>query len=126
MFLFSLDAKVIACAVNAPGSMHDRQIAEWGGVYEKLSECFNEFSGRCIVDSAFAKGVYPFLIKSARDETNAERAEEVIQIRQATSARQAYQWGMRALQGSLLHIKDRFYYEDHGERKFMVLSLADV
>jgi len=43
-------------------------------------------------------------------------------LRQATSARQASEWGMRALQGSFPRLKDRLLYEDRGERKLILLS----
>lgn len=120
VFVFAPAGTIIACAINAPGSMHDSQIAEWGGVYEKLEQCFNVHGGRVVVDSAFSQGQYPFLIKSAQDETNAEGALEVIRIRQATSARQASEWGMRAFQATFPRMKDRFMYEEHGERKLML------
>eukprot|EP00171_Calliarthron_tuberculosum_P022248 IDg22248t1 len=108
------------------GSMHDSMIAEWGGIYEKLQEAFDEHGGICVVDSAFAKGRYPFVLKSAQDETSAEGAAEVIKLRQATSARQASEWGMRALQGSFPRIKDQFIYEERGERKLMLLVLVHL
>lgn len=47
---------------------------------------------------------------------------EVMQFRQATSARQASEWGMRAFQGTFPRMKDRFVYEEHGERKLMILT----
>ena len=38
-------------------------------------------------------------------------------IREATSLRQAAEWGMRAIQGSMPRLKDNLHYEDNGERK---------
>lgn len=31
---------VIACSLNAPGTMHDSKIADWGNVYTKLQVVF--------------------------------------------------------------------------------------
>jgi hypothetical protein len=38
VFVFSPAGTIIACAVNAPGCMHDSQIAEWGNVYETAAD----------------------------------------------------------------------------------------
>lgn len=46
--------------------------------------------------------------------------KEVIRLRNATSIRQAAEWGMRAFQGSFPRVKDRFKYEMNGERKVML------
>lgn len=123
VFVFSPMGTVIACAYNCPGSFHDSTVAEWGGVYDKLEDMFARTGGKCVVDSAFSRGMHPFLIKSAQDETEAEGPSEIVKIRQATSLRQASEWGMRAFQGSFPRIKDRFIYEETGERKVMLLCL---
>lgn len=34
LFVFAPSGIVIACAYNAPGSMHDSTIADWGRIYE--------------------------------------------------------------------------------------------
>ena len=41
---------------------------------------------------------------------------------EATSVRQMAEWGMRGLQGSFPRLKDRFIYEERGERA-VVLQL---
>ena len=93
-------------------------------MYEKLEEVFNLTGGRVVVDSAFARGRHPFLIKSAQDEHAAEGAEEFLQLQQATSVRQASEWGMRAFQGSFPRIKDRLLYEERGERKLILWCMV--
>lgn len=127
-FLFAQIAVVTSCAINAPGSIHDYCIAEWGGVYDALEKIFGKTGGRVVVDSAFARGRHPFLVKSAQEEQNAEGSEEenaegseeVTTTRKATSVRQASEWGMRSFQGSAPRIKDQFFYEERGERKLMM------
>lgn len=122
--MFAPTGVIIACALNAPGSMHDSTIAEWGKVYSKLESVFDRSGGRCVVDSAFCKGLYPFLIKSSQDIPVSHDFDDVLLIRQATSARQASEWGMRAFQGSFPRIKDRLVYEERGERKVILHTLV--
>jgi len=67
VFVFVPSGVVVTCAFNAPGSMHDFTIAEWGSIYENLQNSFERTGGTSVVDSAFLRGRYPFLIKSAQD-----------------------------------------------------------
>ena len=43
---------------------------------------------------------------------------------QATSARQFAEWGIHALHGSFPRLRDRFQYEENGERKAMLLTVV--
>ena len=38
--------------------------------------------------------------------------------------RQASEWGMRCIQGSFPHLKERFIYEERGERARMLLLIV--
>ncbi|CDF36841.1 unnamed protein product [Chondrus crispus] len=67
VFVFAPNGTIKACAVNAPGAMHDSTIADWGNIYKKLQDVYDRTGGRCVVDSAFSKGNHPFLIKSSQD-----------------------------------------------------------
>ena len=69
--------------------MNALEIAEWGNLYEKLEQSYETFAGKVMVDSVFPQGRYPFIIKSAQDECDAESASEIVEMRQATSFRQA-------------------------------------
>jgi hypothetical protein len=40
--------------------------------------------------------------------------------RQATSARQTAEWGMLTMQASFPRVKDRFVYEERGERRIVL------
>jgi hypothetical protein len=42
---------------------------------------------------------------------------------EATSMRQAAEWGMRAVQSSFPRLKDRFVYEEGGERQIVLHSM---
>jgi hypothetical protein len=49
--------------------------------------------------------------------------------RDATSMRQSAEWGMRAFQSSMPHLKDRMKFETHGERRVtltMMIYLYDL
>ncbi len=59
VFAFAPNGTIIAAAINAPGSMHDSQIAEWGGIYAKLEDLYNEMGGLRVVDSAFLSSAVP-------------------------------------------------------------------
>ena len=45
-------------------------------------------------------------------------------MRDATSRRQSAECGMKALQGSFLRLKDRFRFEENGERREMLECIA--
>jgi hypothetical protein len=38
LFLFSPDGKIRACYINAPGTLHDSTMANWGGLYEQYRQ----------------------------------------------------------------------------------------
>ena len=44
--------------------------------------------------------------------------------REATAMRQSSEWGMRALQSSFPRLKDRFIYEETGERKIILKMMV--
>lgn len=99
-------------------------IAKWGSVYIKLDKKFQETGAKCIVHSAFSKWNYPLLIISSKDHvSNTKNDIEVLKIKQATSARKASEWGMRAFQGPFPGIKGRLVYEGRGDRKMIILHL---
>ena len=53
VFVFAPDGRIVAMVVNAPGSFHDSVIFEYGDLYEKLENLFDETGVRSVVDSAF-------------------------------------------------------------------------
>jgi hypothetical protein len=52
--------------------------------------------------------------------TRQEQRVDLQRKRQATSMRQAAKWGMRAIQSSFPLLKDKFVYEDTGERRILM------
>ena len=125
LFVFAIDGRIINAVINVPGSVHDSQVATWGDTYTKLEQVYERTDGVCCVDSAFASMNVPYLIKSAQDKTKARTATERVIMDQATSLRQAAEWGMRAIQGSMPRLKDNIHYETKGERK-RILKLVPL
>ncbi|ETL37782.1 hypothetical protein L916_10576, partial [Phytophthora nicotianae] len=119
VFAFSPEGLIIACALNAPGCMHDSQIEEWGNVYAKLERFHQSTGGQVVVDTAFSTGTYDFLLKSGEDV-----ALPTAIGREVTALRQSAEWGMRALQAAFSRLKDRLKYEERGERKCILLSIV--
>jgi hypothetical protein len=117
LFVYCPDGTVCACVLNAPGSMHDSELANIGGVYTKLQSVYDLTGGKCVMDSAFCARGNDFVIKSVRNPLDAETAEEMLMFQQATSVRQAAEWGMRAFQGSFPRLKSTMHYEEYGLRR---------
>ena len=130
VFVFCPDRTIPIAFFNVPGSVHDSQVAHWGKVYDKLGAMYDETGGKCTVDSAFGKVNRPFLIKSSQDylvstmPTREEQRLDLQRKRQATSMRQAAEWGMRAIQSSFPRLKDTFVYEDTGEHHILMKMLC--
>jgi hypothetical protein len=125
LLVFSIDGRIIGGLLNAPGSLHDSTLAEWGGVYAFLEEVFNRTGGVCCVDSAFASANAPYLIKSSENSTTCEDPITLLRQEQATSLRQAAEWGMRAIQSSFPRLKETIRIEDNGERS-VILNLVPL
>ena len=126
IFVFAPSGLIFACTINNPGSVHDSQCVEQGGVYEKLEEQFQRTGGKGVVDSAFSRGRYPFLIKSCQTLPTNATQRVVLVNNEATSLRQSSEWGMRGLQASFPRLKDRFIYEEYGERLLKVLTVVHL
>jgi len=123
IFVFGATGRIIHCVVNVPGSVHDSTLCHWGGTYTLLQEAFQETGGICCVDSAFLAGNVDYLIKSSQDLTKARDQEHLLQLKQATSLRQAAEWGMRSIQSAFPRMKDAILYEEKGERAVILKLL---
>lgn len=122
--VFCPDGTIPIVCYNVPGCVHDSLIAEWGSIYDKLGRVYDTCGGTCTVDSAFSARRNQYLIKSGQQRLVGEtRAELIRHIRlnaEATSMRQSAEWGMRTLQASFPRIRDRFIYEERGERRLVM------
>lgn len=120
LFLFAPDGTIALRVTNCPGAVHDSTIAGLGNVYEKIYDLYERYGVKIVVDSAFASETNSSLIKSAQSTASANTVQEAAILLEATSMRQASEWGMRGLQGSFPRLKDRFIYEERGDRKLML------
>ena len=120
VLVFCHDGTIPIACYNMPGCLHDSTIAEWGKIYKKLKDVYRRTGGKCTVDSAFNKKDNEYLIKSSQQHPMTDDPNDIIVNREATSMRQSAEWGMRALQSSFPRLKDRFIYEEHGERKVIM------
>lgn len=126
VFCFCPDGTIPIAFFNVPGSVHDSQVADLGGIYDKLEKVYATTGGKCCVDSAFGNVARDFLLKSGQDilgssaPTRQEQNREHQLRRQTTSARQTAEWGMLSIQASFPRVKDRFIYEERGERRIVM------
>ncbi len=116
---------MVACALNAPGSWHDSEIAANCKVYDKLQLVYDRTGGIAVVDSAFSKKRCPFMIKSGKCKPGKMPMQSTIR-RQATSLRQSAEWGMRAIQGSYPRLKDQLLFSEMTENQKVVFHLITM
>jgi len=111
VYVFAPSGHIVAQSLNNPGSWHDSLVAMNGNIYNILEDVYGANGGKCIVDSAFNQKRCHYLIKSGKAKPG-ETAERRRIRQQATTMRQAVEWGMRSLQGSYPRLKDRFLFSD--------------
>jgi len=80
-----------------------------------LEGVFESCGARCVVDSAFARNNYPFLVKSEKPSVTMT-LEEISLAVEATSMRQSAEWGMRTFQSSFPRVTDQIEFESIGQR----------
>ena len=116
VFVFAPDGKIRMCTLNAPGSMHDSTIADYG-VYQKVASTFAQHNAKICVDSAFRLGSRDYLIKSSQQDPIDGNFRTIVLNRQATSLWQLSEHGMRMIQGQFPRSKDPMPFEERGDRK---------
>ncbi len=135
LFLFALDGRIIAAVLNSVGSWHDSTLAQSGeeedpdgnnrtSIYSTIERIYQRTGGKCVLDSAFCAGESDGIIKSAQDAISGETPEEIAVLKDATSLRQAAEWGMRALQGAFPRLKDRIPWDEYDNRFFFLLQIV--
>jgi len=128
VFVFCPGGTIIAAAINAPVFVHDSNLAFMGRVYDKLYNQYNLCVGKGVVYQAFASTLFPFLIKSGKEEDIPTDASPgaVQQKREAIHLRQSANWGMRAIQSSFPRLYDKLPYEEFGERRLLLRSVVHL
>jgi hypothetical protein len=121
LFIFAPDGLIIFAVINAPGSIHDSTLAEWGDFYKTMDLIYESCGGQCCMDSAFAALNNDAIIRSS-EQTNGNNPLEIVVNKEATSLRQSAEWGMRAIQSAFPRMLDDFRYEEMGSRR-LILSV---
>jgi hypothetical protein len=119
VFVFAMDGTIRICGLNAPGTMHDSTLADYSSVYHKLQYIYEITGGKVVVDSAFRVKSNDFIIKSSQTLPDGDR-HAIVVARDATSVRQAAEWGMRQFQASFPRMKDAVKFELNGERRIIM------
>jgi hypothetical protein len=106
--------------------MHDSTVAECGFIYGKLEEVNARVpeGAVCVMDSAFSSNGRPYVLKSIQAHIRAENPQEYLMYEQATSMRQAAEWGMRALRLSFGRLTGTLRYETDGHRSQILTSIV--
>ncbi len=123
VFVFDLTGRVVSAAMNAPGSWHDSTVAESFGVYDELREVYDAYGIKTVVDSAF--------------KTTGENSEHLIKSgdlnpdnpavnAQATSFRQAAEWGVGNITKGSPRLLDKFEVTRDGDRDNADIILSIV
>jgi hypothetical protein len=66
-FVFGMDGIIRICGLNAPGTMDESTLADYGNVYEKLEHVFKETGGKVVVNLACCLANNEFVIKSGEN-----------------------------------------------------------
>ena len=97
-------------------------VVDWWNIYDKLRRFYLDTGLKFVVGSAFRSSKNAFLISLWMMTwlliKNLKLTRSKWQIwlkREATSMRQAAEWGMRDLQSSYPRLKDTLLYEEFGE-----------
>jgi hypothetical protein len=61
---FAPDGTIPTFVLDAPRSLHDSTVANFGGLYTLLTDVYDCNGGKVVMDSAFARVDYDFIIKS--------------------------------------------------------------
>lgn len=117
LLVFCPDGTIPIAVFNVPGCVHDSKVATIGGVYDKLEEIYNELGAIAVGDSAFCASKGDFVIRSSKKDAQGYQTPT---NKEATSLRQASEWGMRGLQASFPRLKDVIKLEDFGERGYIM------
>lgn len=88
----------------------------WGGIYNTPETIYRRLGDKIVVDSASSSGNFEYFVTSAQDESGAIAAQDILLMRRATAVWQSVEWRMRAFQGSFPRVRDRFVYEERGEK----------
>jgi DDE superfamily endonuclease len=116
VFVFAADGSIPVCALNSPGCLHDCTNADYGKIYEKLQDVYDECGAMTVFDSAFSLQTANCFLKSAQTDPVGD-PHAYMKNRQAKSVRQLAEWGMHQIQSKFPRMTDKIKYEEKGTRQ---------
>jgi hypothetical protein len=119
VFVFAPDGRIRICTINAPGTWHDSNMADYG-VYDKMEAVYQETNARVVVDSAFKLRDVDFLRKSSQQPAIDATPSEIVLNTALTAARQCSEHGMRMISGQFPRLKDRMPLGDFQDRRVIL------
>ena len=123
--VFAPNDSLIACALNGSGYLRNSTIADYGDINAKIPDAHARTGGQCVVDSAFYRFRFPFPMKSRNASVYCDASPMETEVaKEATSARQSAEWGMRASQSSFTSLYERLIYEERGKRRLILLRIV--
>ena len=96
LFAFASDGTIPACVLDAPVSLHDSTVTTIGALYTLLTDAYDCNRGKAVMDSAFARAEYDFIVKSGQGVWFDLGEDAAWQTWQVTSAQQYVEWEMHA------------------------------
>jgi hypothetical protein len=67
LFTFAPDGTISACVLDASVSLHDSTMTTIGGLHTLLTDTYDCNGGKVVMDSAFARAEYDFIVKSGQE-----------------------------------------------------------
>ena len=64
LFAVAPNGIIVTCVLDAPRLIQDSTVADFGGLYPLLTDVYDSNIGKAVMDSAFARADYDFILKS--------------------------------------------------------------
>ena len=64
LFAVAPNGIIVTCVLDAPRLIQDSTVADFGGLYPLLTDVYDSNGGKAVMDSAFARADYDFILKS--------------------------------------------------------------
>ena len=64
LFAVAPNGIIATCVLDAPRLIQDSTVADFGGIYTLLTAVYDRNGGKVVMDSAYARADYDFILKS--------------------------------------------------------------
>jgi hypothetical protein len=121
---FCPDGTIPIAIINIPCCDHDSQVAECGGIHDKLESMYLRDGAKCTVESAFGNVECRIWIKLSQELIHFESDAEQRIACDVTSMQQSAEWGMHAFQSLMPCLKHWMKFEEHREMKVILMMMT--